>query len=159
MLENKLAVVTNLSLKRSKPDVNALDKLTVLVADDRCEQRIVVERIVLAGDAERPIGPADLHQRMGLGMGMLGDCLAEIEDANPAVPAGTQVRQAIHLADDTSSGSGQAIAMANILRLHGKSGSLRGTKAPPHRRSSRHPVRSASATTAQPGRGRRTVRR
>ena len=34
MLETKLAVVTNLSLKRSTPDVNALDKLTVLVADD-----------------------------------------------------------------------------------------------------------------------------
>jgi octaprenyl-diphosphate synthase len=46
MLETKLAVVTNLSLKRSTPDVNALDKLTVLVADDlKACNALIIDRM------------------------------------------------------------------------------------------------------------------
>src|SRR3954462_13570526 len=45
-LETKLAVVTNLSLKRSTPDVNALDKLTVLVADDlKACNALIIDRM------------------------------------------------------------------------------------------------------------------
>jgi len=41
-----LAVVTNLSLKRSTPDVNALDKLTVLVADDlKACNALIIDRM------------------------------------------------------------------------------------------------------------------
>ncbi|QQP90178.1 polyprenyl synthetase family protein [Skermanella sp. TT6] len=46
MLETKLAVVTNLSLKRSNPDVNALDKLTDLVADDlKACNTLIIDRM------------------------------------------------------------------------------------------------------------------
>ncbi|GEO38719.1 octaprenyl-diphosphate synthase [Skermanella aerolata] len=41
-----MAVVTNLSLKRSTPDVNALDKLTVLVADDlKACNALIIDRM------------------------------------------------------------------------------------------------------------------
>ncbi|EWY41314.1 farnesyltranstransferase [Skermanella stibiiresistens SB22] len=41
-----MAVVTNLSLKRSKPDVNALDKLTDLVADDlKACNALIIDRM------------------------------------------------------------------------------------------------------------------
>jgi octaprenyl-diphosphate synthase len=45
-LETKLAVVTNLDPKRRKPDVNALDTLTALVADDlRACNDLILQRM------------------------------------------------------------------------------------------------------------------